>query len=173
MAHSHLASRRAHVCGLSAPPPAALSTMMHCISTSRCGSGLLVLAPSAGSAHRGRATIGATTSRSPRFPAPTPVQLNQRRRRKHRLHSLPPKQQQPASSRFQERQELDWNEGEEGYEQAMEDSKECLVVTCWSATWCRKCKFLKARAAVRLYRGAAGAFGFIPRRHFVKIDLCR
>lgn len=27
--------------------------------------------------------------------------------------------------------------------QAMEDSKESLVVTSWSATWCRKCKFLK------------------------------
>jgi thiol-disulfide isomerase/thioredoxin len=43
------------------------------------------------------------------------------------------------------RRELTWNEGEAGFTQAMKDSREALVIACWSAVWCRKCKFLKAK----------------------------
>jgi len=44
-----------------------------------------------------------------------------------------------------ERGHLEYCEGESGYEKAVNDSMERLVIVDWSAQWCRKCKFLKAK----------------------------
>jgi thioredoxin 1 len=44
------------------------------------------------------------------------------------------------------RKEFEWVEGADGYEKEMADSEnDQLVVAVWSARWCRKCKYLKAK----------------------------